>query len=167
MGDFWEYEIETNRWKLLSINTFEQNGPSPRCCHKLAVDSTTGTIYILGRYVDHIGQRKSRIPNDFYKYEIRLNKWTTISEDVEKEGGPPLIYDHQMVFSEKTGELLCFGGRVLQRTTRIEDFSLDELQTQSPIRSNYGNFYQWVSLNFAKTIFENNLMQKINLEFTK
>jgi hypothetical protein len=72
-----------------------------------------------------------------------------------------------MVFSEKTGELLCFGGRVLQRTTRIEDFSLDELQTQSPIRSNYGNFYKWVSLNFAKTIFENNLMQKINLEFTK
>lgn len=149
MGDFWEYEIETNQWKLLSINTSEQNGPSPRCCHKLVVDSTTGTIYILGRYVDHIGKRKSRIPNDFYKYEIRLNKWTTISEDVEKEGGPPLTYDHQMVFSEKTGELLCFGGRVLQRTTRIEDFSLDELQPQSPIRSNYGSFYKWVSLNFA------------------
>ncbi|CBY40851.1 unnamed protein product [Oikopleura dioica] len=147
MGDFWEYDIDSNRWKLLSINTSEQDGPSPRCCHKLAVDNTTGIIYILGRYVDNIGQRKTRIPNDFYKYEIKSNKWTQISGDVEKEGGPPLIYDHQMVFSEKTGELLCFGGRVLQRTTRIEDFSLDDFQPQSPIRSNYGNFYKWNSRN--------------------
>ena len=151
MGDFWEYDFSTDQWKLLSIDTSEQNGPSPRCCHKIAVDNTTGTIYVLGRYVDNISQRNTRIPNDFYKYEISSNKWTLISENVEKEGGPPLIYDHQMVFSEKTSELLCFGGRVLQRTTRIEDFSLDDFQPSSPIRSNYGNFYKWVSFGRITT----------------
>ncbi|CAG5112284.1 Oidioi.mRNA.OKI2018_I69.chr2.g6513.t1.cds [Oikopleura dioica] len=144
LGDFWQYDFLSEQWKMVTNDAQVQDGPSPRCCHKMAIDRTSGTIFFLGRYVDNIGQQKKRIPNDFYKYEINSNKWALISEDVEKEGGPPLIYDHQMLFSEKTGDLVCFGGRVLQRTTRIEDFSLDDFQPTSPIRSNYGNFYKWV-----------------------
>ena len=34
--------------------------------------------------------------NDFYVYDITSNQWTLISEDTSTEGGPALIFDHQV-----------------------------------------------------------------------
>ena len=34
--------------------------------------------------------------SDFYVYDITSNQWTLISEDTSSEGGPPLIFDHQV-----------------------------------------------------------------------
>ena len=36
------------------------------------------------------------VQNDFYVYDITSNQWTLISEDTSTEGGPPLIFDHQV-----------------------------------------------------------------------
>lgn len=50
LDDFWVYDIAQDTWRMLSLATSrEKNGPGPRSCHKMAFDSSTGYIYLLGR----------------------------------------------------------------------------------------------------------------------
>ena len=52
LSDFWCYHIPTNKWKLLSIDTSADGGPSRRSCHKMVVDIINKHIFILGRYLE-------------------------------------------------------------------------------------------------------------------
>jgi muskelin len=53
LDDFWQYDIQEERWRVLSHSTSsEKNGPEPRSCHKMVFDAKTGCIYLLGRLSD-------------------------------------------------------------------------------------------------------------------
>ena len=48
-------------------------------------------------------------------YDIDTNKWTLICDDTGSEGGPKLIFDHQMCMDTDTSTIYVFGGRILAR----------------------------------------------------
>ena len=52
LSDFWSYHIPTNKWKILSMDTSAEGGPSRRSCHKMVVDIINKHIFILGRYLE-------------------------------------------------------------------------------------------------------------------
>ena len=41
-------------------------------------------------------QNLSFSQSDFYKYDLKDGHWERISEDTSKEGGPSLVFDHQV-----------------------------------------------------------------------
>jgi hypothetical protein len=52
LADFWAFDISSGKWRLLSLNTEADGGPSPRSCHKMVFDPKTRQIFILGRYLE-------------------------------------------------------------------------------------------------------------------
>ena len=94
-------------------------GPSACSCHKAALHSLDGDLYVLGRYIEP--ERRSSmdaltatgLPCPFYKFSLRTGQWTKLSADVRAEGGPGCIYDHQMVIDEAQNVIWVFGGRSL------------------------------------------------------
>jgi hypothetical protein len=61
------------------LDTRRQGGPGPRSCHKICYDESQGVIYVLGRYVDPESRPNTALENDFWKYQVALEKWTRIS----------------------------------------------------------------------------------------
>jgi muskelin len=60
LDDFWQYDIQEERWRVLSHSTSsEKNGPEPRSCHKMVFDAKTGCVYLLGRLGDKDGLREA------------------------------------------------------------------------------------------------------------
>lgn len=58
LNDLWMYYIDEGRWRCISTDTTQQGGPSPRSCHKMVLESRSGIIYLLGRFVDHTSTAK-------------------------------------------------------------------------------------------------------------
>ncbi|KAF9010759.1 Muskelin N-terminus-domain-containing protein [Cyathus striatus] len=138
LDDFWMYSINDDRWTLLSPSTRnENNAPGPRSCHKMVFDTKTGSIYLLGRLSDIDGKqalaasRRGRGTDDdeaptptsrghfseFYRYHTRgldRGKWDFLSFDTATSGGPPLMFDHQMVMDCESQMLYVFGGRIIE-----------------------------------------------------
>ena len=54
LGDFWKYHIPTEKWTLISANTENDGGPSPRSCHKMVLDINCNHIFVLGRYIEKV-----------------------------------------------------------------------------------------------------------------
>lgn len=67
--------------------------------------------------------------NDFFRYtpfsdttstqfllntDGRIGQWECISRDTESNGGPKLIFDHQMVLDSDTRKIYVFGGKVIR-----------------------------------------------------
>ena len=144
LGDFWSYEMATNRWRVINAEAVKAGGPCARSCHKMAIDNAAGMIYTLGRYVDNkTKQREPNITSDFFQFDIRNSTWRCISADVEQEGGPPLIFDHQVVFDGTTSTLWCFGGRIIASSC---DLPLEEQRmAHNTAGSRYSGLYRWVS----------------------
>ncbi|KAI8924913.1 Muskelin N-terminus-domain-containing protein [Entophlyctis helioformis] len=113
LSDFWAYHQATEHWVNLSMDTRKQSGPGPRSCHKICFDPKRGAIYILGKYVDPESRPNVPLDSDFWRYDISASKWTRISSNTAQEGGPELIYDHQMVVDAKSQVLYVFGGRTI------------------------------------------------------
>lgn len=100
-----------NMYKLQACNTYivvlliqmvvficvSQNGPSARSCHKMCIDSQRRQIYTLGRYLDSSVRNSKSLKSDFYRYDIDANTWTLLSEDTSADGGPKLVFDHQVI----------------------------------------------------------------------
>ncbi|KAF9473394.1 galactose oxidase [Pholiota conissans] len=55
------------------------------------------------------------LTSEFYRYHTRgelEGKWDCLSTDAASSGGPPLIFDHQMVVDSEAQMIYVFGGRV-------------------------------------------------------
>jgi hypothetical protein len=136
LDDFWVYDVSAERWRVISHSTsIEKNGPIPRSCHKMVYDTRSGCIYLLGRLgdgdilkpEDHQellrragetpdGSRSTAYCSEFYRYHTRgldVGKWDLLSFDTASFGGPPLIFDHQMVMDCEAQILYVSGGRVV------------------------------------------------------
>ncbi|KAI7900702.1 Muskelin N-terminus-domain-containing protein [Cokeromyces recurvatus] len=128
LSDFWYYDIRQNQWHLISMNTENQGGPSPRSCHKICFDSVSKSIYVLGRYVESEDITDQELHSDFYQYHIENDKWIKIHDNTANEGGPELLFDHQMCIDTEKQILYVFGGRIV---------------TKNPNSLNYGGLYAY------------------------
>ncbi|KAI8141192.1 Muskelin N-terminus-domain-containing protein [Fennellomyces sp. T-0311] len=112
LADLWCYHIRENRWQLLSADTRDQGGPGPRSCHKICFDPDTKSIFVLGRFVEPSAVLSTNLDSDFYRYFVDYDQWVKLSDNTVRDGGPELIYDHQMCIDTKASEIYVFGGRV-------------------------------------------------------
>lgn len=117
LGDLWRFDIRATQWACLCQDSSSVGGPTPRSCHKMCIDVANQKLYLLGRYMDTLTRTQLDLsmhaPGDFYCYCLRAAEWEMISRDTFADGGPHLIYDHQMCFDAHTGILYVFGGRIL------------------------------------------------------
>ena len=113
LSDFWVFNQSAAEWRCISLDTRKQSGPGPRSCHKICFDSAKRCIYLLGKYVDPESRPNMTLENDFWRYDITNNRWMRISHHTFLEGGPELIYDHQMVVDSDRQMLYVFGGRTI------------------------------------------------------
>ncbi|KAG9345727.1 hypothetical protein JZ751_008871 [Albula glossodonta] len=99
----------------------QMSGPSARSCHKMCIDSQRRQIYTLGRYLDSSVRNSKSLKSDFYRYDIDANTWTLLSEDTSADGGPKLVFDHQMCMDSEKHMIYTFGGRILTCNGSVED----------------------------------------------
>nr|XP_019955452.1 PREDICTED: muskelin isoform X2 [Paralichthys olivaceus] len=128
LADFWAYSVQENQWACISRDTEKENGPSARSCHKMCVDSQRRQIYTLGRYLDSSVRNSKSLKSDFYCYDIDANTWTLLSEDTSADGGPKLVFDHQMCMDSEKHMIYTFGGRILTCNGSVEDSRTSEPQ---------------------------------------
>lgn len=84
----------------------------------MCLDVDRRQIFTLGRYLDTQYRILENLKSDFYVYDIASDKWTLISEDTSVDGGPPLIFDHQMSMDVERRTLYVYGGRVLVASSK-------------------------------------------------
>ncbi|KAI8376660.1 Muskelin N-terminus-domain-containing protein [Choanephora cucurbitarum] len=125
LSDFWSFDIKRNQWTLLSEDTQLQGGPSARSCHKICFDPASQSIFVLGRYVEPLQVTNVNQPleSDFYRYYTGLNQWIKISDHTAFEGGPELIFDHQMCMDSNGETLYVFGGRTVSGDPTLQNYS--------------------------------------------
>lgn len=111
MSDFWSYSIRSNTWTCLDTDTSASGGPTPRSCHKMAIDTQRKKIFILGRYVDFSVRTRDNVRSDFFVYDIESNSWQMITDDTFEMGGPRLLFEHQVAIDMRENTLYVFGGR--------------------------------------------------------
>lgn len=63
----------------------------------MCIDSHRRQIYTLGRYLDSSVRNSKSLKSDFYRYDIEANTWMLLSEDTSSDGGPKLVFDHQVM----------------------------------------------------------------------
>ncbi|EGO00214.1 hypothetical protein SERLA73DRAFT_51827 [Serpula lacrymans var. lacrymans S7.3] len=125
--------------QLSHSTSLEKNGPVARSCHKMVYDTKSGCIYLLGRLGDGdlvrqddetaaasqtqngetSGGSAESVPSaptpycsEFYRYHTRgldAGKWDLLTFDTASAGGPPLIFDHQMVM-DCDAQILYYSG---------------------------------------------------------
>ena len=105
------WRFQTRRWTCLSSQASREGGPSARSCHKVCLDADRGLLYTLGGYIDPVMRGDVPTMCDFYVYDVERRVWTCLSQDVAGDGGPGLIYDHQMCFHAERRTIYVFGGR--------------------------------------------------------
>ncbi|KAL1710493.1 Muskelin N-terminus-domain-containing protein [Schizophyllum commune] len=126
LSDFWVYNIAGDTWRRISEGKQVGDGsdPGPRSCHKMVFDPNTGAIYLLGKLTGSdsragasaggrsagaasAGGAATPTPSgtstmfrsEFHRFDTRSEGagWRCLYDDTASVGGPPLIYDHQMV----------------------------------------------------------------------
>ncbi|KAL1672146.1 Muskelin N-terminus-domain-containing protein [Schizophyllum commune] len=126
LSDFWVYNIAEDTWRRISEGKQVGDGsdPGPRSCHKMVFDPNTGAIYLLGKLTGSDsragagaggrsagaasaggaatptpGGTSTMFRSEFHRFDTRSEGagWRCLYDDTASVGGPPLIYDHQMV----------------------------------------------------------------------
>jgi hypothetical protein len=136
LDDLWWFGIDPSnptkgRWKLLQSSSQDCGGPGPRSCHKMCLHPSTGDIYLLGRFIDLSDRQGPDAPKpdakelacDFWKLTTRgpdAGTWEELNSDTKSDGGPKLVYDHQMAIDDATGTLVLFGGKVVSAEPEAE-----------------------------------------------
>ncbi|XP_065912735.1 muskelin-like isoform X2 [Dysidea avara] len=125
LSDLWRYDITSAQWMQISADTSQEGGPNPCSCHKMCFDSVNKKLYVLGHYAEE-QQSNIDLVSPLYCYCARESVWTLLSSDTNADGGPQLLYDHQMCFDSVTQSLYVFGGRILMSSNFFVKEMLDE-----------------------------------------
>ncbi len=137
LADFWMYDVSSASWSCLSQDTrlyaplsyyslycfsFRENGPGPRSCHKICIHGSRRLLYVFGRFVEQdsrTGAASISLASECYQYDLEAHVWTLVSENVHAQGGPFLLYDHQMAVDEDSDLIYVFGGRIINTTSNL------------------------------------------------
>jgi hypothetical protein len=181
LGDLWEWELprskggdqdddhddeERGGWRCIYTGEEEEEEgvemeerPSKRSCHQLAVDESSGWVYLLGaRRDDELpkdnddameiehgqGQGQDRWKSDFWRYKAvgTRGKWECLSRDTRQDGGPALLFDHAMVVDSINQRLFVFGGKWQPYEGGVgETIGEDQLPATSAPTSQYSGMY--------------------------
>ncbi|KAI8457363.1 hypothetical protein BY996DRAFT_6430530 [Phakopsora pachyrhizi] len=136
-------ETAQSRWELISRDVKKEKGPINRSCHKMVLDELTGDLYILGRYSERSRAYASKLDHTANDSALKAMKdgqvglWECISCDTEAsfsaDGGPKLIFDHQMVLDSESRKIYVFGGKIIQS---FQVFS-------GPISNQYSGLFEY------------------------
>lgn len=78
----------------------------------MCIDIQRRQIYTLGRYLDSSVRNSKSLKSDFYRYDIDTNTWMLLSEDTAADGGPKLVFDHQVGYADtQSASSQCFDCR--------------------------------------------------------
>ncbi|XP_058125711.1 muskelin isoform X3 [Anopheles ziemanni] len=146
LSDLWSYDVKSNRWTLIHERSELLDGPTPRACHKMVYDTRNGQIFMLGRYLDSASRTEENINSDFYLYNTISREWYRISSDTSQDGGPKLVFDHQMCIDVDKQTIYVFGGRILEPNYRISLSFRNEEETTGNYRYS-GLFSYHISTN--------------------
>ncbi|KAJ1734328.1 hypothetical protein LPJ61_001130, partial [Coemansia biformis] len=113
LDDLWTLDLDTGKWKCISLCTRNQGGPGPRSCHAMCFDSVHKCIYIMGTYIDHDYRGNTGLENDLYCYDTLRDEWLVLSENTEVMSGPKLVFNAQMVFDPVHCRVYVYGGKVV------------------------------------------------------
>ncbi|KAF8907826.1 Muskelin N-terminus-domain-containing protein [Gymnopilus junonius] len=170
LDDFWRYSAREGRWKLLSANTTQERN-APGAEELLGVFYVLGRLndsdggHRHGATAENAGdaaenqsdqQQTDADPaeppkmysSEFYRYHTRgmlSGKWDFLSIDTAASGGPPLIFDHQMVMDSEAQILYVFGGRVVDGDWDTPKYS--------GLYSYNVSTSKWKQLQYASSLF--------------
>lgn len=117
LADLWVYSVDTCTWHCISNDTRIEGGPGPRSCHKVCIHGGKRKLFVLGRFVEQDSRTGASsagaLSADFWEFDLESQAWRLLSADVKAEGGPSLVYDHQMAVDEDGDLIYVFGGRVI------------------------------------------------------
>ncbi|KAH6591184.1 hypothetical protein BASA61_005038 [Batrachochytrium salamandrivorans] len=119
-------------WNLILPTDTESLVPSKRGGHQMCIDSD-GTLFLFGGWDGardlsdfwafeestrqwrciSMDTRKQSGPGPRSCHKICYDPWTRLSSNTAQEGGPELIYDHQMIVDADHQILYVFGGRTI------------------------------------------------------
>lgn len=173
LSDLWSYDTASHRWACLSQACERDGGPSPRSCHKIAVDAGRRILLVLGRYVDPDSRPENAadLKCELYCYNIDDQTWSVLCADCAAVGGPTLIYDHQMVIDEEHAVMYVFGGRSIANKSEnsgLYSFSLSSMawklirsdecfpRATPHFRSRIGHSMVWDAPSRSLVIFSGN-----------
>lgn len=92
----------------------------------MCFDSVNKKLYVLGHYTEGDQKGSADLASPLYSYCTRESVWSLLSSDTNADGGPQLLYDHQMCFDSVTQSLYVFGGRVLMSSNFFVKEMLNE-----------------------------------------
>lgn len=115
LEDFWKYS--DGAWAEIKMGV---KTPGKRSCHRMV--SHDSKLYLMGKYVPLSSRKIFCGKSDVWVFD---GDWRVV--DINDEGGPGNVYDHQMV---AVGDSLCvFGGKSTEKEDTYAGlymFSLDE-----------------------------------------
>lgn len=130
--DFYEdylrdHQPQQTAWSPIPSLSADPNGdattassasmPGPRGGHQMVCDPTTHSLYLLG------GWDGSRDLGDFWMYQpAPVDRWTCLSLDTRKEGGPGPRSCHKMVLHAGRREIWVMG-RFIDQDSRYSNSS--------------------------------------------
>lgn len=103
--------VYTPRWKR--IHSTDANGelPGMRGGHQMCMDVEAGLIYLFG------GWNGSKDLSDFWVYNVQQERWSCLSQDTRKQGGPGPRSCHKIVFDPNSKHIYVLG-RYIDPQTR-------------------------------------------------
>ncbi|KAK7873640.1 hypothetical protein R5R35_009328 [Gryllus longicercus] len=129
-SDFYVYDIENNRWTLITEDTGTMGGPQLIFDHQMCIDVEKRTIYVFGGRVltpppgmadDRPGcvglvGTSDPIFSGLYSYHVPTNTWTKLCDDCSRPSSPgvPTIRSrvgHSMLFHPGCRKLFIFAGQ--------------------------------------------------------
>ncbi|KAG8038628.1 hypothetical protein G9C98_007335 [Cotesia typhae] len=151
LSDLWSYDIREKKWTLICQDTESVGGPGARSCHKMCLDPEKKQLFTLGKYLDTQYRCAENLKSDFYVYDIQSNEWTKISDDTSVNGGPKLIFDHQICMDVENRVIYVFGGRILVTSAGMDEHAVGiSLSSVEPI---FSDLYSYdVSTNTWKLL---------------
>lgn len=128
-SDFYMYEIETDRWTLITDDTQSMGGPALIFDHQMAIDVENRMLYVFGgRVLSGSGSDSERNQDSqfsgLYSYHIPSNTWTKLLDDCDKLRSR---IGHSMLFHPVKRVLYIFAG---QRSKEyLNDFLVYHIDT--------------------------------------
>ncbi|XP_069681633.1 muskelin [Periplaneta americana] len=129
-SDFYVYDIENNRWTLITEDTGVMGGPQLIFDHQMSMDVEKRTIYVFGGRVltppagmaddrpgcgGLVGSSEPTF-SGLFSYHVPTNTWKKLCDDCSRPGSPgvPTIRSrvgHSMLFHPGCRKLFIFAGQ--------------------------------------------------------